>query len=69
MPESTEPPDPGRRCPRCGASTFRIDPTYDEDDAPTGAVAVLCARCGYHLEDTTAARAIARWHAPAMPVG
>jgi hypothetical protein len=50
--------DPARslspRCPRCDSEDLKAVATYDEDDAPTGVVAVICARCGFHLEDAPA---------------
>ncbi len=42
------------RCPRCDSDDLEAIPTYDEDDDPTGVVAIVCARCGYHLEDAPA---------------
>ncbi len=42
------------RCPRCDSDDLDAIPTYDEDDDPTGVVAIVCARCGYHLEDAPA---------------
>lgn len=49
-------PDAARnlRCPRCDSDDLEAIPTYDEDDAPTGVIAVVCARCGFHLEDAPA---------------
>jgi len=61
--EVSKPSQPTYRCPRCGGTSFRIVPTYDEDEAPTGVVAVVCDRCDYHIEDTTLGDALARWHA------
>ena len=52
MPNPTH--DRSFHCPRCGSSEFETIPTYDEDDAPTGIVAVLCARCGHRVEDAPA---------------
>ncbi len=62
MNEPPKRPDLTYCCPRCGGTSYRIDPTFDEDEAPTSVVAVVCARCDYHYVDTTVAEAVARWH-------
>jgi predicted Zn-ribbon and HTH transcriptional regulator len=48
------------RCPRCDSGDLEAVPTFDEDDATTGVVAIVCPRCGYHLEDVPASALKAR---------
>ncbi len=57
----TDAPIKVRPCPRCGGTAYRAIPAYDEDDELLDVVSVFCARCEYHVEDTTPDEAIERW--------
>ncbi len=37
------------RCPNCGSDNLQTEPLYDEEEGPTGELALFCFSCGRYM--------------------